>query len=41
MNKMTIWQRLNIALILLILLLLVAVGLALWVEESRSAAMHR
>lgn len=41
MNKMTIWQRLNTALILLILLLLVAVGLALWVEESRSAAMHR
>lgn len=41
MNKMTIWQRLNIALILLILLLLGAVGLALWVEESRSAAMHR
>ncbi len=38
---MTIWQRLNTALLLLILLLMVCVGLALWVEEARSGAAQR
>jgi methyl-accepting chemotaxis protein WspA len=41
MKNMTIWRRLNTALLLLILLLLVSVGLALWVEEARSTAIHR
>jgi methyl-accepting chemotaxis protein len=41
MKHMTIWQRLNTALLLLILLLLVGVGLALWVEERRWTASHR
>lgn len=41
MNKMTIWQRLNTAQILLIALLLAGVGLALWVEEARSGATQR
>ena len=41
MNKMTIWQRLNTALVLLIVLLLVGVGLALWVEEARWNATQR
>ncbi len=38
---MTIQQRLNTVLLLLIALLLVAVGLALWVEEARSSADKR
>ena len=38
---MTIWQRLNTALLLLILLLLSGVGLALWVEKTRSAVDAR
>lgn len=41
MNKMTIWQRLNTALTLLIVLLLAGVGLALWVCETRSTALHQ
>src|SRR5437588_4523903 len=34
MKNMTIWQRLNTALLLLILLLLVGVGLAVWGEKT-------
>ena len=41
MNKMTIWQRLNTAMVILILLLLAGVGLALWVQEVRWTATHR
>ncbi len=41
MKQLTIWQRLNTALILLIVLLLVGVGLALWVEETRWTATQR
>jgi methyl-accepting chemotaxis protein WspA len=37
---MTIGQRLNTALLLLILLLMAGTGLALWVEEARSGALH-
>lgn len=35
---MTIWQRLNTALMLLVLLLLAGVALVLWVESTRSGA---
>src|ERR1700720_767934 len=38
---MTIWQRLNPALLLFILLLLVCCGLALWVAQARSQADRR
>src|SRR5262245_60999390 len=41
MKHMTIWQRLNTALLLLILLVLAGVGLALWVAEARSGGVHR
>jgi methyl-accepting chemotaxis protein WspA len=41
MKHMTIWQRLNTALLLLILLVLVGIGLALWVAELRSIGLHR
>jgi methyl-accepting chemotaxis protein WspA len=41
MKKMTIWQRLNTVLVVLILFLLVGVGLALWVEETRLRATER
>src|SRR5438105_3471056 len=34
MKNMTIWQRLNTALLLLILLLIVGVGLAVWGEKT-------
>jgi methyl-accepting chemotaxis protein WspA len=37
----SIWHRLNTALILLVVLLLAGVGLTLWVERTRSAAMDR
>jgi methyl-accepting chemotaxis protein WspA len=41
MKHMTIWQRLNTALLFLILLLLAGVGLVLWMEEARfTAAQH-
>ena len=36
MRDMTVWQRLNTALLLLLLLVLAGVGLALWVAEARS-----
>src|SRR4051812_40897915 len=35
MKSMTIWQRLNTALLLLIILLVAVFGLALWVERTR------
>jgi len=38
MNKTTIWQRINAALLALILLLLVGVGLALWVADVQLEA---
>ncbi len=41
MKPMTIWQRLDRALLLLILLLFVAVGLAFWVALERSNAAQR
>jgi methyl-accepting chemotaxis protein len=41
MKPMTIWQRLDRALLLLILLLFVAVGLAFWVAMERSNASQR
>lgn len=41
MKPMTIWQRLDRALLLLILLLFVAVGLAFWVALERSSASQR
>jgi methyl-accepting chemotaxis protein len=41
MKPMTIWQRLDRALLLLILLLFVAVGLAFWVALERSNASQR
>jgi methyl-accepting chemotaxis protein WspA len=41
MKPMTIWQRLDRALLLLILLLFVAVGLAFWVAVERSNASQR
>jgi methyl-accepting chemotaxis protein WspA len=41
MKAMTIWQRLDRALLLLILLLFVAVGLAFWVALERSNAGQR
>jgi methyl-accepting chemotaxis protein WspA len=41
MKNMTIWQRLNTALLLLILLLLMGVGLAVWGEKtSASVELH-
>src|SRR6266568_9465293 len=41
MKNMTIWQRLNTALLLFILLLLVGVGLAVWGEKtSANAELH-
>src|SRR6266567_7848082 len=41
MKNMTLWQRLNTALLLLILLLLVGVGLAVWGERtSANAELH-
>jgi methyl-accepting chemotaxis protein len=41
MKPMTIWQRLDRALLLLILLLFVAVGLAFWVAIERANASQR
>ena len=41
MKPMTIWQRLDRALLLLILLLFVAVGLAFWVALERANASQR
>src|SRR5215467_15978403 len=41
MKPMTIWQRLDRALLLLILLLFVAVGLAFWVALEHSNANQR
>ena len=41
MKPMTIWHRLDRALLLLILLLFVAVGLAFWVALERSNASQR
>ncbi len=41
MKPMTIWQRLDRALLLLIFLLFVAVGLAVWVAWERSKASER
>jgi methyl-accepting chemotaxis protein WspA len=41
MKHMTILQRLNTALLMLILLLLAGVGIALWVEETRWSVRHR
>jgi len=41
MKPMTIWQRLDRALLLLILLLFVAVGLAFWVALERSSTSQR
>jgi len=41
MKPMTIWQRLDRALLLLILLLFVAVGLAFWVALERSNSNQR
>lgn len=38
---MTIWQRLNMALLLLVALLLTGVSLAMWVQEARLSAAHR
>src|SRR5215471_16931165 len=38
MKHMTIWQRLNIALAVLVLLLMAGGGLALWIEYARAAA---
>src|SRR6267143_4125381 len=35
MKSMTIWQRLNTALLLLVILLVAVFGLALWVERTR------
>src|SRR5882672_4729420 len=41
MKNMTIWQRLNMALLMLMLLLLVGVGLAVWGEKtSANAELH-
>lgn len=37
---MTIWQRLNMALLLLVALLLTGVSLAMWVQEARLSAAH-
>ena len=41
MKNMTIWQRLNTALLLLILLLFVGIGMAVWIEKARSTAVQR
>jgi methyl-accepting chemotaxis protein WspA len=41
MKQMTIWQRMNITLALLIMLLVTGFGLALWVEKTGSLARHR
>src|SRR5690349_12094200 len=41
MKPMTIWQRLDRALLLLIFLLFVAVGLAFWVAWERSNTTQR
>src|SRR5216684_987886 len=41
MKPMTIWQRLDRALLLLISLLFVAVGLAFWVALERASANQR
>ena len=41
MKPMTIWQRLDRALLLLIFLLFVAVGLTFWVALERSNASQR
>ena len=38
MKNMTIWQRLNTALLLLVVLLMIGAGLALWVEQVSSKA---
>jgi methyl-accepting chemotaxis protein WspA len=38
---MTIWQRLNMALLLLVALLLTGVSLAMWVQEARLGAARR
>ena len=39
-NSMTIWQRLNTALLLLIILLVAAFALTLWVERTRENTVH-
>lgn len=41
MKNMTIWQRLNTGLVLLVLLLLVGVTLALWVNDTRGTQLQR
>jgi methyl-accepting chemotaxis protein len=41
MSKLTSWQRLNLALVLLILLLLAGVVVALWTAQVRSTIYHR
>jgi methyl-accepting chemotaxis protein len=41
MKQMTIWQRLNTALVLLILLLVACAGLALWVQQTYYGTFQR
>src|SRR5438477_8120473 len=41
MKPMTIWERLNTALMLFLLLLLAGVGLAIWAARSYSEALNR
>jgi methyl-accepting chemotaxis protein WspA len=41
MKNMTIWQRLNTALLLLIILLMAAFGLVLWMERTRLESLNR
>jgi len=41
MKPLTLWQRLTTAQFALLALLLVGVGLALWIERTRSEASHR
>src|SRR5215813_11513783 len=41
MKNMTIWQRLNTALFVLILLLVIGAGLALWIEHATTLAVQR
>src|SRR5436189_5221321 len=38
MKQMSIWQRLNTALLVLVLLLMAGCGLALWIEEAVTKA---
>jgi methyl-accepting chemotaxis protein WspA len=41
MKNMTIWQRMNTALLLLVLLLMAGAGLALWIEHAAAVADQR